>query len=268
MIFSPEGQLIHHETYLIEACLSNGLTSLRKADLNKRGEFYSAFFNLSIGIERMLKITLIIDYMVKNNLQCPTSNRIRKLSHDILKLILKANECCSDNVNQLDIIQGKTSYEIITFLDTFASKSRYYNLDSLSSRQSLIDPLSHWCKILHTIYKNEISEKKKNKINAISVKMGSTIDRIAYVLADDLEQNALNPVTVFSEPQIIETATPYAIWHIVEILQQIRDIQFHLSDIAYGMCVPKEKPKIPYMRESYTFLNWDKSYHLKKKKWN
>ncbi len=60
--FSPTWFLLQQEGLLAQACLCNGLTALRHANLGAaKGRFYSAFFELSIGFERTLKLILILD---------------------------------------------------------------------------------------------------------------------------------------------------------------------------------------------------------------
>jgi len=47
MKFSPTWYLLEQEGLLAQACLCNGLTVLRRANLgDKKGLFYSAFFEL------------------------------------------------------------------------------------------------------------------------------------------------------------------------------------------------------------------------------
>lgn len=77
MALSATWFLLQQEGLLAEACLCNGLTALRHANLgDKKARFYSAFFELSIGFERLMKLIIIIDHMAKHNLTPPNSNVI------------------------------------------------------------------------------------------------------------------------------------------------------------------------------------------------
>jgi len=74
MAFSATWFLLEQEGLLARACLCNGLTALRRANLGgKKGLFYLAFFELSIGFERMFKLVLIIDHMAQHKLAPPPS---------------------------------------------------------------------------------------------------------------------------------------------------------------------------------------------------
>jgi len=63
--------LLQQEGYLISSCLSMGLTELRSANVHNKGSFYSSLFNLSVGIERLLKAIVIIEHMLNKNLSVP-----------------------------------------------------------------------------------------------------------------------------------------------------------------------------------------------------
>ena len=82
MVFSATWFLLEQEGLLAQACLCNGLTALRRANLgDKKGLFYSAFFELSIGFERTLKLILILDHMARNQLDPPDSKTVEDYGH-------------------------------------------------------------------------------------------------------------------------------------------------------------------------------------------
>ena len=58
-MFSGKELNLSNEASLTASLLGNGLNALRKADLYNKGLYYQAFFSLSIGIERLLKIIVI-----------------------------------------------------------------------------------------------------------------------------------------------------------------------------------------------------------------
>jgi hypothetical protein len=60
-------ELLNREAALSAQLLGNGLTSIRKYDFSSKGIFYSGMFSISIGLERILKIILVLDYQIKNS---------------------------------------------------------------------------------------------------------------------------------------------------------------------------------------------------------
>lgn len=78
------------------SCLCNGLTALLRANLgDKKGFFYSTFFELSIGLERMLKQALILDYMSRNQSAPPDSKTVEGYGHKLRTLFDKIKAICA-----------------------------------------------------------------------------------------------------------------------------------------------------------------------------
>ena len=66
---NPTFSLLQQEGYLTRSCLYTGFSALSNANINNnKGDFYVAFFQLSIGLERLMKLALILDYMATNEL--------------------------------------------------------------------------------------------------------------------------------------------------------------------------------------------------------
>lgn len=61
-MFNEKEQLLANEAALTASLLGNGLNALRKAGIFNKGLYYQAFFSLSIGIERLLKMIIITRY--------------------------------------------------------------------------------------------------------------------------------------------------------------------------------------------------------------
>ncbi len=168
---------------LIEANMANtlllvGLDSLRRASLFKVGSYYQAFFSLSIGIERILKLICIYDYRNKNNGRFPENKVLKDLGHDINKMI---------KIYKPELLQEHIYKIVIDFMTDFAQKTRYYNLNELTGKEDA-DPILVWGFIEPIILKHYnveipmIENKKKvmndlNKLLDIHLKLsdGTTI---------------------------------------------------------------------------------------------
>ncbi|MBK1644452.1 hypothetical protein CKO25_07245 [Thiocapsa imhoffii] len=136
---------------LAQACLCNGLTALRRANLgDKKGLFYSAFFELSIGLERVLKLVLklvlILDHMARNQLVPPDSKTVEDYGHKLRALFDAAKAvCAARNVTALDGFQSDSlPIEILGFLDTFAHPGgRYSNINKLTGHRHQASGIRH-----------------------------------------------------------------------------------------------------------------------------
>lgn len=106
--FSPTWFLLEQEGLLAQSCLCNGLTALRRTNLgDKKGLFYSAFFELSIGFERVLKLILILDHMARNKLIPPGSKTVEAYGHKLRTLFDAAKSfCTTHDAAALDAFQA------------------------------------------------------------------------------------------------------------------------------------------------------------------
>ncbi|WP_432405730.1 hypothetical protein [Wukongibacter sp. M2B1] len=62
-ITTTQEAILLKEAGLASSSLEYGLTILRKAELTRKAEYYQAFFQLSIGLERLMKIIIIENYL-------------------------------------------------------------------------------------------------------------------------------------------------------------------------------------------------------------
>lgn len=135
-MFTDKERNLANEANLTASLLGNGLNALRKADLYNKGLYYQAFFSLSIGIERLLKIIIINEYRVNHEGAFPTDINPRKFGHDLIKLCEYIGIRFENNPLHV---------KIIGFLNDFAKRSRYYNIDSMMNTSiEYEDPLSDW----------------------------------------------------------------------------------------------------------------------------
>ena len=143
-INSKEVILLMKETGLAATSIEQGLTALRKANFGNKKLYYQSFFLLSIGIERILKLTIIVNHLVQKD-KLPQNSELKSYGHNLEELFLKVTSELKPNDNFLE--SDKLYLPIIQFMSDFANGSRYYNLDTLSGEKKGRDPLHEWHKI-------------------------------------------------------------------------------------------------------------------------
>jgi hypothetical protein len=270
-MFSSEWHLVHQESSLVSSCIFKGLTDLRLANITQKGLFYTAFYNLAIGLERLMKLTLIIDHMQANNLTCPKSDYIRGLGHNLTELLSE----CQKRANLLGIPCDLTfstaavKQEILQLLNDYSKGLRYHNLDALTGKSSATDPLSSWNSIIMEIYKNEVSNSRKRKIESQAHFFADAFCDSATVIHHDLDRNLLSLYEFMLTPSVIESASPYAVVHMIEIVNEINKLHFAIADLVHSECQKQGRntPIIPFVREYYVVLCNSNKYHFKKKRW-
>jgi hypothetical protein len=163
--------------------ISSGLAALRKATYADKGLYTQAFFGLSIGLERLLKLIVLIDFASLNNGTYPDDAHLRGLGHDIRRLYSEARRVHTRLPNphgRYEISNSGLENDIVPFLARFAKGTRYYNLNFLSGRSqppSAMDPIAEWAsdigrQILEQHYPQAVREKDERNAALIGALMG------------------------------------------------------------------------------------------------
>ncbi len=141
------------EADLTRMCLATGLNAMARANHLENGLYSQAFFNVSIGLERLLKLIYLVDYATTHGGSFPSRKTLqRELGHDLARLFGEAqvirNRLADDGHDfGWTLVDADLAQAIIEVLSEFARSTRYYNLDYLvgGSGQSR-DPLQAWAR--------------------------------------------------------------------------------------------------------------------------
>lgn len=142
-------ELLGREAELASKTVGSGLTELRNYSFGGFGYFYSGLFSLSIGIERISKLILLMNFYKSNDQNFPNNEFLRPFRHNLKGLIAevrKVNETLDQPVAG-DIFQDQITEDILDILSDFARYHRYYNLDVLQGqggKYSENEPLARW----------------------------------------------------------------------------------------------------------------------------
>lgn len=146
----PEWHALGREASLVRHLIGSGATAIGKANYaDKMGEYYTAFFGLSVGLERVSKLILVAHYAIENNGKMPDEKVVRKFGHKLIDLANEV-ESISDKM-QLSLRYSRPTQEIpqkiLECLDSFsdARRGRYANFASLDSPNlSADEPINKW----------------------------------------------------------------------------------------------------------------------------
>lgn len=248
---TKEDKLLLKEAGLASNCLGQGLTILKKATFVQKWNYYQAFFLLTIGMERLLKIIIITKYRTENQGLFPSDSHLRQLGHDIKKLISIVDTYEFDT-DEKEYITDEIQLDIIDFFTTFAKGSRYYNIDALVGSEKQKDPLLEW-KMIQT--------KIKTKEGLVSKPLpkGYTqfINEFAMFVHYDEEGNFINSAEDFYKDwNILEKLQGFSIYHVWRILQILVD---KLRSLEYkGNFSISLREFFPYF-----IKDWDKDIDVK-----
>ena len=275
MAFSPTWFLLEQEGLLAQACLCNGLTALRRANLgDKKGLFYSAFFELSIGFERVLKLILILDHMARNQLVPPDSKTVEDYGHKLRSLFDAAKgACAAHGVTALDAFQPNSlPIAILGFLDDFAHPGgRYSNINKLTGHkhQALADPIVQWGEIANRIMREHATPKDRQRAQLNGHMASAAFGDAAASLMSDMDQRPMDVARLFTRASELDAAARHAIYALVTLIAALRDVIESLCDSAWAANPPSSTgvADVPDMKEFFQFAWADRQYVMRKRQW-
>jgi len=274
-MFSPTWKLLAQEGYLAQSCLCNGLTALRQANVgDKKGLYYSAFFELSIGFERLMKLIIIIDYMADNQFKFPEPKAIEQFGHKLNELLDATKMVCQKR--KPDLVKALTDQElsikILSFLDKYSHPSgRYANINKLLSNryQHEQDPLLQWSKLAKLIFDSYATVGEKNKAKLMGKSASIAFGDSAISIIGDLEGNNLGVAELHVRASVLDTASKHAIFSLVVLIEQLREVLGSVTVAAHEAERPEgtNSPSVPCMTEFFSFAWSERSVVMKKKRW-
>ena len=254
--------LLGRECALSAMSIGQGLTLIRKYDFVKHAYGTQAFFMLSIGIERLLKVILIYNHRRKNNNDFPNNAELKKYGHKIKPLYENALKI-SEEIGMPELSQELTSDpifdQIVEFLTKFSNTSRYYNLDTLTGSSNDTDePLRMWNKEINKVIVERHYRHNDNKANFIK-ELTDAIGKNFLVEFDTDEGKKINNLRDFYlEGMTVTVKQKYGMFYLYCMIRFLSDLLWHL-----------DKNYFPMVSEYFViFRNSDNAYVKGRKTWN
>ncbi|MCH2486765.1 MAG: hypothetical protein MK010_03345 [Erythrobacter sp.] len=181
----PEWKAMHREASLVSQIIGSGATALGRASYGSGfGEYYTAFFGLSIGIERLAKLILVADYALDNGGALPGQSVVRKYGHKLKDLIAKVDEIAKKRKITVTYLlpTDPICSAVIDCLDAFsdASRGRYANFEAIGN--PAFDPSNEpvnkwWTEVVEPILDKHYRGKRaedgvKNRAAIINAMIG------------------------------------------------------------------------------------------------
>lgn len=258
--------MIQKEGFLIQSSLVTGLNALRKATVNDPKNCYTAFFELSIAIERLMKVILILDHFAENGFAA--SLDVKKYFHDLKSLYQAVSKIASkyDGIRLADLQSLPISRQLFDLLSDFAKGDRYHNINELTASGTSTDPLTVWRHVLGEIVKQDLRVKTKIQAKRAAEFLGLVLESSARVLMYDLDNSPLTASQSIEIPMLQSKATRYAVWHVISVVAPLADLLNAVSDQARKREIG-ESLSVPFMSEFLQFVHCKKSYVLRRGRW-
>lgn len=259
-MFPETFTLLQNEGFLMQGCFRSSLRRLLQASSAEPGPFYSAFFNYAIGLERLLKVLLMLDQW-HDERKFPDNKQLKKYGGDFGHnlAILHQSVCplfpkykLEWKINwELDAINK----DFLVFLADFANGSRYFNLDQLAgfTNKHGENPIYRWQRLFYRTYQNDCPKAEK------------------IVTKPDVPEDTMSTTELARHHVIIAAARPYICWRLIQLLIPLQALliaireQIHNDDLALDG--PDADPSVPYMEQFLDFVCEDKTIIFESEDW-
>ncbi len=153
-LLMPEWRAIALECKLTRQLCGTGLTSIGRANYaDGMGEYYNAFFSLSIGLERLGKLIFCFIEQQKTGV-FPSNSNLKSFGHDLNKIVsyvenVSRERCLADEFKPLD---QRICLPIVDHLTAFsaAGVGRYANFLNMSggANPDGFEPVGKWWELV------------------------------------------------------------------------------------------------------------------------
>lgn len=187
-LFSPRWNAFAREAGIAGHSISSGLEALRKANYADKGLYNQAFFGLSIGLERLLKLIVILDFALLNNGTYPDDAYLRRFGHDIERLYIEARTVHRRLANperRYEFPIGGLEDDTIAFLAKFGTSTRYYNLNFLAGRSQpakAMDPIAEWSRSIGAqVLTRHYTKTRREQDQRNAALIGALMDPVSLI---------------------------------------------------------------------------------------
>lgn len=241
----PEWQALHREAHLVSQLIGSGATALGRASYgNSFGEYYTAFFALSIGLERLGKLIIVADYSIEHGGRLPSQGVIRRYGHKLKDLNNQVAQIAERRQLKLEFPRpdNRICEAIVRCLDAFAdaSQGRYANFEAIgNSNFKAVDEPIHkwWAEVVEPILSSHYrGTRREAKVRVQAAQVDALIGASAFVRFVDEQGGVMSDVASASERTgQSQYAQRYGRFYTLSIVRWLSDVFRGLVHQAAGI---------------------------------
>jgi hypothetical protein len=237
----PEWHFIRQEAMLVRHLIGAGATAIGQANYaNKKGEYYRAFFELSVGMERLAKLILVVDYALAHRGKLPDEKHVKQFGHDLQSLFSAVDQVSTARTLNLRYPRptDAVATAIIANLDAFADakRGRYANFGALANPQTAQhEPIAKWwTEVAEAILKDRYYGKPvQEKVEGNARAVGLLLSGIAVVRHTTETRDHLSDIEIASRRTgQTELVQKWARYHSLTIVRWLSDVYRELAEHA------------------------------------
>ncbi|PZR50379.1 hypothetical protein [Paraburkholderia fungorum] len=273
--FNKKFTLLCQEAHLAKNTILSGFELLLKANFyqNTEGNFYSAFFHLSIGFERLLKLAVVTHHMLSNDYRSPTIKELRRnYGHNVEHLYLESRRLIPlysrGEAEPPPLTEDDEA--VVRFLSDYGDQSRYFNLNEICEAKMERSPLYKWLDIAVSLYE-EYTPAATRERSALKMIYKMDSDGLSNGFTMNLDENG-HPMTRFDcyhRQYVVEKAAPLAIWRLVETFRPIHHLLEAMAHSAreYERSRNITQMVVPHYEDFFYFLLAGRDSIKRRKRW-
>ena len=269
----PEWHALGREASLVRHLLGSGATALGKANYaDQIGEYYVAFFGLSVGLERLAKLILVADYAISNNGSMPEEKVVRKFGHRLLELGDAVNAVSASRNLDLNYPRPTSSIsnKILECLDAFADarRGRYANFASLDDPNlTSEEPIGKWWDTVaeEILQHHYYGKKAQKRIEANAETIDSIMSPFSKVLFINESGRTMQDIESASiRTGQTEIVQKYGRYYALTVVRWLSDV---LSEIGSLACYQHGIGGFFGINEYFSSFRVDDSFLKNRKVW-
>ena len=239
--YTPEWWFVRGEAMLIRHVIGAGATAIGYANYaDKKGEYYRAFFELSIGLERFAKLIIVINYALSNRGMMPNEKLVHRFGHNINDLLNTVEEIEQTRTLELCYSRPKDNIAvaIVENLDAFADakRGRYANFAAMGSPSNdENEPIKKWWEEVAVLVLNEryYGKPVQQKIESNARILGDLLSEIAVVHhTSETREHITDAETALLRNRQSDLVQKWARYHILTIIRWLAEVHRKLSLLA------------------------------------
>jgi hypothetical protein len=252
--------------------LAAGLGALRKANYAQQRLYYHAFFGLSIGLERLMKLVVLIDYVIENGGQFPDSNWLKRTyGHNLIRLFSgtkQVRSSFSPSELRWELEDEDVTNSILFVLSDFATATRYYNLDLLvgATKANQRDAILQWAvEVGQLIIDTKYSPSRNARDQEFAADAEAMMGSFTYVQHTSESGESINDVaTAALAGRLGEFIQEEATFCAARLIRYIYEALFALQFRARRSGIES----IPHLSEFFAIYYNDNAYLRSRKTFN
>jgi hypothetical protein len=228
--------------------LSIGLSAMRKANFAKLGLYGESFFNVSIGLERLLKIICLMDFLISSN-KFPTDKELKAFGQNIEDLFRRVDDIrLRYKVKNSSLVPpGSIEHDLFKFIASFSVSTMYFNLDFFNGGAKAgrsPDPVSEWFDaVAKRIFLAHLSDKQKKKLRSDPKVLDSLVEGFSMVNADNVSPATPADVTAV-QASLNPHLQKYATYYCARICRYLYEILLSITREAQDNVAGVEVPNL------------------------